>query len=70
MVAVTGAAFALTFSSPAQAQLCGPDSAACVTVDELYRFARDSLHLDFIFWGTEEPYYSADVLPYLKALSR
>jgi hypothetical protein len=39
-----------------------------VTVDELYRFARDRLRLDYIFWGTEEPHYSKDVLPYLSAL--
>ena len=36
-----------------------------VTVEELYRYAVEDLHLDFIFWGTEEPYYSADVLPFL-----
>jgi hypothetical protein len=37
-----------------------------VTVDELYRFATDRLRLDYIFWGTEEPYYSRDVLPYIR----
>ncbi len=45
-----------------------PNSGAVVTVDELYRFARDQLHLDYVFWGTEEPYYSRDVLPYLESL--
>jgi len=39
-----------------------------VTVDELYRFARDSLRLDYIFWGTQEPYYSEQILPYLREL--
>lgn len=39
-----------------------------VTVDELYRFARDSLHLDYIFWGTQEPYYSDQILPFLREL--
>ena len=24
--------------------------------------------LDYIFWGIEEPYYSRDVLPFLRAL--
>lgn len=37
-----------------------------VTVPELYGFAADSLHLDYIFWGTDEPFYSRDVLPYLQ----
>ncbi len=40
-----------------------------VTVGDLYRFARDSLRLDYLFWGTQEPYYSEEVLPYLRALS-
>ncbi len=40
-----------------------------VTVAALYRFARDSLRLDYLFWGTEEPYYSRDVLPFLRALA-
>jgi hypothetical protein len=39
-----------------------------VTVDELYRFARDGLRLDYIFWGTQEPYYSDQVLPFLRTL--
>jgi hypothetical protein len=41
-----------------------------VTVGELYRFARDELRLDYIFWGTQEPYYSDDILPYLSDLAR
>lgn len=36
-----------------------------VTVEELYRYAVEDLHLDFIFWGTEEPYYTEEVLPFL-----
>ena len=47
-----------------------PTTGRPVTVDALYRFARDDLRLDYIFWGTEEPYYSRDVLPYLRSLSR
>jgi len=40
-----------------------------VTVDELYRFARDELRLDYIFWGTQEPFYSKDILPYVRSLA-
>lgn len=37
-----------------------------VTVAELYKFATETLRLDYIFWGTQEPYYSNEVLPYLR----
>ena len=39
-----------------------------VTVAELYRFARERLRLDYVFWGTQEPYYSRDILPFLRDL--
>ncbi len=38
------------------------------TVDRLFKYGRDTLRLDLMFWGTEEPYYTRDVLPYLRAL--
>jgi hypothetical protein len=47
-----------------------PSTGRSVTVEELYGFARDSLHLDYIFWGVQEPYYSRDVLPFLGDLSQ
>ena len=40
-----------------------------VTVDELYQFARDRLRLDYIFWGTQEPHYSTQIMPYLNGLT-
>jgi len=39
-----------------------------VTVEDLTAYARDPLHLDYVFWGTEEPYWSQEVLPYLRSL--
>ncbi len=45
-----------------------PASGAPVTVRELYDYARDRLHLDYLFWGIEEPYYTRDVLPFLRSL--
>lgn len=39
-----------------------------ITVPELYTFAVTRLRLDYIFWGTEEPYYTEDVLPFLRGL--
>lgn len=41
---------------------------APVTVAELYAYARDRLHLEYLFWGVEEPYYSRDVLPFVRSL--
>lgn len=46
-----------------------PATGEPVTVDEVYRFACDSLRLDYVFWGTQEPYYSRDILPYLRAIA-
>ncbi|MBP7550298.1 MAG: hypothetical protein KA761_08420 [Gemmatimonadaceae bacterium] len=39
-----------------------------ITLPELYAFAVTRLRLDYIFWGTEEPYYTQDVLPFLRGL--
>lgn len=38
-----------------------------VTVEELAAYARDPLHLDYLFWGTEEPYWSEEIVPYLRS---
>lgn len=46
-----------------------PATGLRVTVSELARFAEQVLHLDYIFWGIQEPYYSGDILPYLRNLS-
>ena len=43
-----------------------PETGKPVTVRQLHGFARDVLRLDYIFWGTQEPYYSSQVLPYLR----
>ncbi|MCA9514901.1 MAG: hypothetical protein KC635_08165, partial [Myxococcales bacterium] len=39
-----------------------PATGRPVTARRLYEIARDELHLDYLFWGTEEPFYSRDVL--------
>ena len=39
-----------------------------VTVDELYRFAKAPLHMTYIFWGAQEPFYTRDILPYIRGL--
>jgi hypothetical protein len=47
-----------------------PTTGERVTVEELYCFATDRLRLDYIFWGTQEPYYSEKVLPYIRRLAQ
>ena len=45
-----------------------PATGKPVSVDELYRFAVEELRVNYIFWGTEEPFYSRDILPALDRL--
>lgn len=45
-----------------------PETGKRVTAAELLKFADEYLKLDYIFWGTQEPYFSEDVLPLLKSL--
>ena len=45
-----------------------PETGRPVTVETLYHFAADSLRVDYIFWGTEEPFFSEEVLPFLSEL--
>jgi len=47
-----------------------PTTGSPVTADFLYHYAADTLRLDYIFWGGEEPYFTRDILPYLHELSR
>lgn len=42
-----------------------PRTGKRVTIEELYDFAHDYLGLDYIFWCTEEPYYTQELLPFL-----
>jgi hypothetical protein len=42
-----------------------PTTSRTSTVDELVAFARDELGVAWIFWGTEEPFYSSQLLPWL-----
>jgi hypothetical protein len=47
-----------------------PKTGKRVTVKEIFDFANDYLGLDYIFWCTQEPYYTDDLIPFLKTLSR
>jgi hypothetical protein len=43
-----------------------PKSGKRVTIAELIEFANDYLKADYIFWCTEEPYYSSDLVPFMQ----
>lgn len=47
-----------------------PRTGQRVTISELVGFATDYLKVDYIFWGTQEPYYSGQVIPLLKQQAR
>ena len=42
-----------------------PATGKRASIRELLRFATDYLHADYIFWSTEEPYYSAELVPFM-----
>lgn len=44
-----------------------PKTGKRVTVAEIYDFGNEEIGLDMIFWSTQEPYYSSDLIPYLKS---
>lgn len=43
-----------------------PATGRRVEITELMKFATEYLKVDYVFWGTEEPYYSAAVIPFLR----
>src|SRR6185369_8224465 len=43
-----------------------PKTGQRFTVAELLRFAQAYLQVNYIFWGTQEPYYSQELIPFLK----
>lgn len=47
--------------------LPNPKTGKPVTLQELLAFAKDYLSVDYVFWCTEEPFYSRDVVPYFRS---
>ncbi len=45
-----------------------PQTNKPVTAKEIYEFANKYLHLTYIFWGTEEPYFHRETMPFLRSL--
>jgi len=44
-----------------------PKTAQPVTISELVGFATEYLKVNYIFWCTQEPYYSRELIPFLQA---
>ena len=45
-----------------------PNTEKPITIPELFKFATEELHVDYIFWCTEEPYYSEQLIPFLRRI--
>jgi hypothetical protein len=44
-----------------------PKTGKRVTIPELVTFGTECLKVNYIFWCTEEPFYSRDLIPFLQA---
>jgi hypothetical protein len=45
-----------------------PKTGQRVTIPGIANFAADYLKVDYVFWCTEEPFYSKELIPYLRAV--
>jgi hypothetical protein len=45
-----------------------PKTGKHVTIAELIQFATEYLKVDYIFWCTQEPYYSEHLIPFLSSV--
>jgi hypothetical protein len=45
-----------------------PKTGKQVTIEEIYNFGKNYIGLNYIFWCTQEPYYSKNVLSFLRSL--
>ena len=41
-----------------------PQTGKAVTIDDIYRFGRDLIKVNYLFWSIQEPYFSRDLIPY------
>jgi len=44
-----------------------PNTNKRITAEEIFQFSENELHLTYIFWGTEDPFFKTETLPFLKA---
>ena len=48
-------------------QYTNPKTGQSITIPELVEFATEYLEVDYIFWCTQEPFYSEKLIPFLRA---
>jgi len=46
-----------------------PRTGKQVTIEEIYDFGKNYIGLNYIFWCTEEPFYTKEVLPFLQGIN-
>jgi hypothetical protein len=44
-----------------------PKTGKRMTIPELIQFANEYLKVDYIFWCTQEPYYSQELIPFVRS---
>lgn len=49
-------------------QEINPKTSKEVRVEEIYAFGQEEAAADYIFWSTQEPYYSQQVIPFVESL--
>jgi hypothetical protein len=47
-------------------QYVNPNTNKRITAEEIFQFSENELHLTYIFWGTENPFFQSETLPFLK----
>ncbi len=47
-----------------------PMTSRRVSIAELFEFARAELRVDYLFWSTQEPYFTKSVIPFLENLRK
>ena len=47
-----------------------PETNKTITAEDIYEFAKNYLYLTYIFWGTEEPFFHKEIIPFLQSLKK
>lgn len=47
-----------------------PKTNQAIKASDIYDFAQNNLQLTYIFWGTEQPYFNQETVPFLKSISK
>jgi hypothetical protein len=45
-----------------------PNTGKRATIGDIYSFAKDLIRVDYLFWSTQQPYFTRDLIPFLKKM--